>query len=183
MLYGRLLLLALLALAGPVETPAVAQEYGLAHIVIETPWARATPTVVKNGAVYMTIRTAESDRLVAIDTRIAERSRLHSVIIEDDIARMRMIEAIDVVPSAPTVLEPGGLHIMLMGLKAPLVVGERFPLTLTFERAGAIEIEVEVVPLRPPRPVESQRHHLPHAGSAMVGGIGKRYLTPVGSAA
>jgi copper(I)-binding protein len=57
---------------------------------------------------------------------------------------MRPVEAIEVTPGAPIVLQPGGLHVMLIGLKAPLKEGERFPLTLTFERAGTIEVEVVV---------------------------------------
>jgi copper(I)-binding protein len=58
--------------------------------------------------------------------------------------KMRPVKAIEVAPGEPAVLKPGGLHVMLMGLKAPLVKGQSFPLTLVFEKAGKIEIEVPI---------------------------------------
>ena len=58
--------------------------------------------------------------------------------------KMRPVEAIEVHPGTPTVLKPGGLHVMLMGLAAPLKKGQRVPLTLTFEKAGSIEVEAMV---------------------------------------
>ena len=65
--------------------------------------------------------------------------------MDGDIARMRPVAAIEIAPGAPTVLEPGGLHIMLRGLGRRLVEGETFPLSLTFERAGTVEIEVPII--------------------------------------
>jgi copper(I)-binding protein len=64
--------------------------------------------------------------------------------MEDGVMKMRPVEAIEVAPGEPTVLGPGGLHIMMMGLKAPLVEGERFPVTLVFERAGEATVHVVV---------------------------------------
>ena len=58
--------------------------------------------------------------------------------------RMRQVEAIEVAPGTPTVLEPGGLHIMLIGLTGPLVEGESFPLTLDFETAEDITVDVTI---------------------------------------
>ncbi len=58
--------------------------------------------------------------------------------------RMRHVKALEVAPGAPIVLAPGGLHVMLMGLKAPLKEGKAFPLTLSFEKAGTLDIRVEV---------------------------------------
>lgn len=58
--------------------------------------------------------------------------------------KMRLVKAIDAKAGAPAVLEPGGLHIMLIGLKQPLKEGEKFPLTLTFEKAGSVSVEVAV---------------------------------------
>jgi len=61
--------------------------------------------------------------------------------------RMRPVEAISVTPGSTTKLEPSGLHVMLLNLKAPLKVGDRFPLTLTFEKAGSVSVEVTVEPV------------------------------------
>ena len=58
--------------------------------------------------------------------------------------KMRPLKAVEVAPGEPSILRPGGMHIMLMGLKAPLVEQETFPVTLTFENAGKIEIEVSI---------------------------------------
>jgi len=57
---------------------------------------------------------------------------------------MRPVEKIQVAPGEPTVLKPGGLHVMLIGLEAPLKEGESFPLTLTFQQAGKTEVTVSV---------------------------------------
>jgi copper(I)-binding protein len=57
---------------------------------------------------------------------------------------MRPVEAVEVTPGESTVLKPGGLHVMLMGLKAPLKKGKIFTLTLTFEKAGSVDVAVEV---------------------------------------
>jgi hypothetical protein len=113
---------------------------------IETPWARATPPGVKNGAAYMSVanRGKTADRLIAAASPIAGKADLHKHIKEGDIMRMRRIDGIDVPPGAMVALEPGGYHIMLMGLKKPLTRGERFPLTVTFEKAGTVTVEVTV---------------------------------------
>jgi copper(I)-binding protein len=58
--------------------------------------------------------------------------------------QMRQVAAIEIHPGTPTVLQPGGMHVMLIDLKQPLKEGERIPLTLEFERAGTVEIMVSV---------------------------------------
>lgn len=137
--------LAGLALAVPV-LPAPA---GAGEVIVRAPWARLTPGPAPNGAVFFTIesRGAEPDRLVAAETPVAARAALHRHVMEGGVMRMRPVAAVEVAPGAPTVLAPGGLHVMLTGLTRPLAVGETFPLTLTFERAGLVEIQVEVRPL------------------------------------
>ena len=124
----------------------VADEFIFGDLLIDHPWARATAGAGKTGVAYMSLAATgeQADRLVGIASPVAERAALHTHIIEDDIARMRRVEAVEVVPGSPTVLDPGGLHIMLMGLTRPLVEGERFPLTLEFEQAGSVVVEVVV---------------------------------------
>lgn len=135
------------AAAALLASPAIeAHEYKLGDLVIEHPWARASIGQVPNGAAYMTITTGgqEIDHLVSVKSDVAQHVQLHTHMMEGDVAKMRPVEAIEIAPGTPTVLQPGGLHVMLMGLKAPLVEGQSFPLTLTFERAGEIEVEVKV---------------------------------------
>ncbi len=118
----------------------------IGDVTVGQPWAGATPGAAKNGAVYtMLMATGEkSDRLVGAASPVAERVQLHTDIIENGIVRMRRGHAIEVEPGSPTVLEPGGLHIMLMGLKQRLVEGDRFPTTLEFERVGSLVVEVVI---------------------------------------
>lgn len=59
--------------------------------------------------------------------------------------KMQPVKAVEVSPGKPTVMKPGGLHVMLMGLKSPLKEGTVFPLILTFEKVGVIEVRVMVM--------------------------------------
>lgn len=123
---------------------AFAHDYTLGPLTIDHPWARAS--VAANGAAYMTISTSgpEPDELVAAASPVAGKVELHTHVMEGDVMRMRPVKAIDVNVGEPAVLRPGGLHVMLIGLKAPLQEGETFPLTLRFERAGEITVDVAV---------------------------------------
>lgn len=135
-------LVAFCTLAGP----ASAGDFRLGDLVVSDPWARATIGLAKAGAAYFTVANngAATDRLVAVETSAADRSALHGHTMDGGVMRMRPVEAIELAPGAPVVLRPGGLHVMLMGLKAPLKEGGRFPLTLIFEKAGRLEVEVRI---------------------------------------
>ena len=115
-----------------------------AEIEVEDPWARASLGRAPNSAAYMTIRSDAPDRLLGASSPVAERVELHSTTMEGEIARMRPLESLEVAPDRPANLRPGGTHLMLMGLRARLSEGETFPLELTFEQAGTVEIEAEV---------------------------------------
>lgn len=128
-----------------MATAAYGQEYRAGEVRVIQPWARASAGPARAGAAYMSLETAGAgDRLIAASSSAANRATLHIQIIENEVAKMRRVEAIAVETGEATVLRPGGLHIMLTGLKAPLKEGDRFPLTLTFEKAGTIEVEVVV---------------------------------------
>ena len=129
------------------RTPAVlARANG---ILIEDGYARAAGANAPTGAAYMRItnETDADDRLVEVRTDAADRAELHAHEMQDGIARMRRVEGGIALPAHGTVtLETGGLHVMLMGLAAPLSQGGVVPLTLVFENAGAIPVT------RPGRP-------------------------------
>ena len=133
-------------LSAALGLSAFAHELKLGDLLIEHPWARASIGQVPNGAAYMTIMTEgrEVDRLLAVETVVARRAELHSHLMDGGIMRMRPVDAVEIAPGEPAMLQPGGLHVMLMGLKAPLVEGETFALTLVFERAGRVEVEVQI---------------------------------------
>lgn len=123
-------------------------------IMVKDPYARAsTPTSV-SGAAFMTLMNhgAEDDRLISARSDIAERVELHTH-IEDTNGVMRMVEVKDgfAVPAGGMyALERGGAHVMFMGLKQPLVQGETVPLTLVFEKAGEVTLDVPVDLTRKP---------------------------------
>ena len=115
------------------------------HISIEQPFARATPGLVKNGAAFLTIRnTGPADRLLSAESGVAKRTELHTHLMQDGVMRMRRVEAIDVPSGGAVMLKPGGDHVMLMGLTAPLKKGQSFELTLIFEKAGRVPVTVGV---------------------------------------
>ena len=116
------------------------------EVALHEAWARASVGAMKTSAVYLTLEVTgdQVERLIAAASPIAEVAALHTHVMDGDIARMRPVAAIEIAPGASIVLEPGGLHIMLTGLEQSLVEGETLPLSLTFERAGTVELEVPI---------------------------------------
>lgn len=143
--------LATLALAlavGVASVPARAHEIKAGALLIEHPWARATTAAQKNGAAYMIIRNsgAEPERLLGARSDEAASASLHgTTVTEEGVARMRSADAVEIPPGGEVRLAPGGVHVMLAGLKGRLFEGISFPVTLVFESAGEIAIEVEVM--------------------------------------
>ncbi len=123
-----------------------AHDYELGSIGVDHPWARATAGKAPNGAAFLMLTNAgdQADYLIRVETDAAKRAELHQHSMEDGVMKMRPVEKIEIAPGGETMLKPGGLHIMLMGLTAPLKEGERFPLTLVFEEAGSLDVEVTV---------------------------------------
>ncbi len=116
-----------------------------ADIKVDDAWARPTLGQARNGAAYLTITTTGApDRLVAASAPVAGKTELHSMTMNNNVMQMRPVDAIQVTPGTDVKLQPGGLHIMLLDLKSPLKLGEKFPLTLKFERGGEVQVQVEV---------------------------------------
>ncbi len=120
-----------------------------ADIKVDDAWARPTLGQARNGAAYLTISTTgTADRLIAASAPVAGKTDLHSMTMNNNVMQMRPVDAIQVTPGTDVKLQPGGLHVMLLDLKSPLKLGEKFPLTLKFERGGEIQVQVEVRNLR-----------------------------------
>ncbi len=141
----RRVMIVLLTLLG-LTAGALAAETKVGEVVIHDPWARASLGASGTSAAYMTIEVTgdHPDRLIGAASPIAKHAQLHAEVMDNGIARMRPVEAVEVAPGTPTVLAPGGLHIMLMGVQGKLVAGQTMPLELTFETAGKIELEVPI---------------------------------------
>jgi copper(I)-binding protein len=127
--------------------PALATGGGTAPTVSNA-WARATKSGQENGAAYMVIKGGTTaDRLVSAKapTRVAMATELHrSVMGAGDMMTMKRVKAIPVPAGGTVTLKPGGYHVMLMGLKKPLVTGTTFRLALTFAKAGTKTVTVVV---------------------------------------
>lgn len=111
---------------------------------VQDAWARPTVQGQKAGGGFLRIDSPAADRLLGGSTPVAGRVELHSMKMEGDVMRMREVEAIELPAGQPVAMQPGGLHLMLMELKSPLKNGDRFPLTLKFEKAGELQVEVQV---------------------------------------
>lgn len=115
---------------------------------VKNAWVRAPVAGMKVAGAYMELTSPEAATLVAAASPLAERVEMHRTTLEDGVMKMRPLPAIEL-PAGKTVsLAPGGLHLMLIGLARPLKPGEKVPLALTLERAGAgrtvVRVEVEV---------------------------------------
>lgn len=119
----------------------------IGDLTISHIWSRATPPTAKSGVAYMQIENkgGTDDTLVSVSSPAAGNTMVHETTMEGGVMKMSHVMALKV-PAGKTVeLKPSGLHVMLMGLKAPLKATTSFKLTLTFEKAGKITIDVPVL--------------------------------------
>ena len=115
-------------------------------IAVSDAWSRPAAGAGSTTSVYfkVTNRGDDADRLLGGVSPMAETVEIHETTMEGDMVHMMPVSEI-VLPAGATIsLEPGGFHLMLVGLTGPLGPGDRVPLTLRFERSGAIEVEAEV---------------------------------------
>jgi len=143
---SRILRCFILAAALVFAPAASAHSYELGQLHIGHPTAAPTAPGQPNGAAYLTIENsgAEGDKLIAMDTPVAGAAEAHDMLISGGVMSMRKLDAIEIAPGAPIVFQPGGMHIMLIGLKSPLKIGETVPLTLVFEKAGKITVDLAI---------------------------------------
>ena len=155
-MFVRSPLLALLALL-LMALPAAAHDYKLGALEIGQPWARATPPTAPTGGGYLSVKNTgtEPDRLISISSPAAGTVQVHEMKMEGNVMRMRELDGpLEIKPGETVTLAPGGMHLMMMGLKEPLKQGEKVPLTLVFEKAGKIDVELVVVAMG-----ASPKHH------------------------
>jgi periplasmic copper chaperone A len=136
-------------LLAPGTGAVAAHDYAAGNIVVDHPWARATVGTSRPGGAYLTVinKGKTADRLIAAESSIAARIELHRSVMQDGMMRMLPSPAIDVPAGGEVTFVPGGYHLMLVGLKAPLTAGARVRLTLVFEKAGRVDVKITVMPL------------------------------------
>lgn len=136
-------LIAVIMVIASAWVPAAAQAKG--GIAVEHAWARASPKGAVSGVTYLTVvnNGSESDRLIGASSPVAENIQFHEMKVEDGISKMRQLQSIDIPQGTKVSLKPDGIH-MMMRLNQQLREGESFPLTLDFEKAGAVELTVKI---------------------------------------
>lgn len=125
---------------------ATAHEYRVGDIVVDHPMAQETAKTAVAGAGYLIIiNTGDTaDRLVAVEADFP-RVMIHESVVDDGIATMKHLADIELAPGETVTLEPGGKHVMFMGLNGdPFEVGEKVPATLVFETAGRLDVVFNV---------------------------------------
>ncbi|MBS0308564.1 MAG: copper chaperone PCu(A)C [Proteobacteria bacterium] len=136
-----------LAFVAALALQAHAHEYQAGDVHVEHPTARPSLPGQKNGAAYLTLENkgTQADRLLSASSTVAQSVQIHSMKMEGDVMKMREADGISLAPAAKVAMQPGdGYHIMLLGLKKPLKIGDKFPLTLIFEKAGKLDVSVWV---------------------------------------
>jgi periplasmic copper chaperone A len=145
--------LALAGLGSLGAQAAAAQPATAGGLTVEQAWARPTVPGQSAGGGFLTIHNpGAADRLLGIEAGVSGMVELHTMAMQGDVMQMRRVGAINVPAGRSVQLKPGGLHVMFMGLKAPLKQGDTFPLKLKFERAGEVTVPM-TVRVHPPPPV------------------------------
>ena len=140
---------------------ALAHEYKVGDLEIGHPWARATSSMAPAGGAFLRITNKGTmpDRLVGASTPVAASAQIHETKMEGNVMRMRELDrGLEIAPGATATLAPGSYHIMMMGLKEPLKQGTRVPLTLQFEKAGKVDVELAVTAMGATPDMKDMKH-------------------------
>lgn len=146
----RTFAISLLVLSTLGGVPAQAHDFKAGDLRIDHPYATPTRPGLTTGAVYFRgIRNTgdAADRLLSATTPVAGRVEIHRMQMQADVMQMRAVPSLEIPAGATVPLRhgsPDGYHLMLLDLKAPLKDGDRFPVTLSFEKAGVREVNVWV---------------------------------------
>lgn len=136
-----------LAFAFTMSTSSIATEVKAGSLIIDQARARTTVPHQPSGAAYITIENkgAAADKLLSAASPIAKSVQLHTMSMDGNVMKMREVAEIEIKPQEKIVMQAGhGYHVMLIGLKQQLKAGEKFPLTLNFQKSGKVELTVQV---------------------------------------
>jgi hypothetical protein len=134
-------------LSALIAAPARAEEVKAGDLTITQAWSRATPKGAKIGSGYLTIENKGSapDRLVGISADIAGKVEVHEMAMNNGVMTMRPLDkGLTIDPGKTVKLAPGGYHLMMFDLKSPLKQGDKVPVTLEFEKAGKVQLSLDV---------------------------------------
>jgi copper(I)-binding protein len=141
------MLAASLFLAALITAPVRAEEVKAGDLVVSQAWSRATPGGAKIGGGYLTIENKGSapDRLVGVSAEVAGKVEVHQMAMNNGVMTMRPLDnGLTIDPGKTVKLAPGGYHLMMFDLKNPLKQGDKVPVTLDFEKAGKVNVVLDV---------------------------------------
>lgn len=144
-----------------VGAPLLARSEAAGTLSIVQPWTRETAPGQAVGGGFMTIanRGSQADRLLSASSPAARQVQIHTVAMDGGIMRMRpLVQGVAIPAGQAVALKPGGYHLMLIGLKQPLRHGTTVPVTLQFQRAGALRVELAVQPIGATGPAQGHDH-------------------------
>jgi copper(I)-binding protein len=147
----------LAAILAALANAAPAHEYKAGSIEIKHPWARATPKSASVGGGYMTIvnHGTAPDRLLGFSSPAAGKFEIHQMSMDNGVMKMRpLANGVEIKPGQTVEFKPGSYHLMFVGLKEPFEKGKRVKGTLTFEKAGKVEVEYAVEAIGAAMPAE-----------------------------
>jgi copper(I)-binding protein len=145
---------------------ANAKDYKAGALEIDSPWSRAIPKGASVAAGYMTIKNTGStaDRLVGASTPVAGKVEIHEMTMDDGVMKMRPVAGgIEIAPGATVELKPNAFHLMIMNVKRPIEKGMPFAASLTFEKAGTVDVEFTVEAIGATSPAAQEMPNMPHA--------------------
>ena len=153
-------------IAAAVLLPACfanAHDYKSGDLEIAHPWSQELPPNAPTVAAYFVIHNTgnSADRLISVDTPIADKAELHQHVMEGDLMKMLPVTSVEVPPGGTVTFAPMAYHVMMFGLKdrSLLQDGKHFPLTLHFEKAGAVPVQVNVQKQPPADSMEHMHAH------------------------
>lgn len=135
------------AIALTLSASALAHDYQAGDVHVDHPYARATVSGQSSGAAYLTIENKgkNPDKLIGAASATAKAVQIHTMSMDGNVMRMREVQELPLQPAEKIAMRPGdGYHVMLIGLTRQLKKGDKFPLTLRFEKAGKIDVMVWV---------------------------------------
>ena len=117
------------------------------NVSVQDPYVRLAPPNAAATGAFMVIRnTGDKDvKVVKADNPVSKATELHTHLNEGGVMKMRPVQAIEIKAKGEAVLKPGGLHVMMIDLKAPLKEGDSVPITLTFDDGSSKQVDAKVV--------------------------------------
>ena len=115
-----------------------------AAVKVDGAWARATVQGQKGSGAFMSLTASEATRLVGVSSPVAGVAEVHEMKMEGDVMKMRALPSLELPAGKKVEFKPGGYHVMLMDLKAPLAKDSTVPLTLLFKDAKGVESKLEL---------------------------------------